>query len=101
MALWDDVQSKMKEGVENLKKGLTFAADKTKKGANVARVQVEMKMEEGKLNKLHAELGKHVYGLISNGVFDMSNDATIKNNMDSIRKIEDNILKLKENLKTA
>jgi len=99
MALFDDLKSKLNEGVEAAKKGLSFAADKTKKGANIAKIQVEIKLEESKLNRNHAELGKHVYKLMSNGVYDMSNDAEIKKNMESISKAEDMILKYKEEMK--
>ena len=101
MGLWDNVRSKFGEGMDAAKKGLSFAADKTKKGANVAKIQVEIRMEEGKRKNNQAELGKHVFGLMNNGVFDMSNDAKIKSIMDDIRRSDDSILKLNEELKTA
>ena len=96
MSFLDDLRSRLGKSVEVAKKGLSFAASKTKKGANIAKIQVEIRLEEGRLNKHNAELGKHVFNLINNGVFDMSNDATIKDIMEEIRKSEDRILKLNE-----
>lgn len=103
MVLWDDIRSKLKldEAVDNIKKGFSFAADKTKKGATSARVQVQVRIERGKINKLYGDLGKYSFGLMSNGVFDMSNDTTIKKIVDDIKKSEDAILKLHEEMKLS
>ena len=101
MSFMDDMRSKLGDGLNIAKKGVFFAADKTKKGANIAKIQVEIKLEEGRAYKLQAELGKHVHNLMDNGVFDMSNDATIKGIMENIKKSEDKILKSKEELKKA
>ena len=101
MGLMEEMKIKLNEGMEKLKQGASFAADKTKKGANIARIQLEIKIEEGKINKSHAQLGKHVFGLMNNGVFDMSNDEAIKNIMEEIKKCEDSILKQKEKMKSA
>ena len=101
MGIFDNLGDKVKEGIEKAKKGLNIAADKTKEGANIAKYQVEIKIEENKLHKAQGNLGKHVFNLINNGVNDMSNDATIRTIMEEIRKIEDTILKYKEEMKKS
>ena len=101
MSFLDDIRSKLGEGMEAAKKGVFFAAAKTKKGANIAKIQVEIRLEDGKLNKHRAELGQHVFNLMNNGVFDMSNDAKIKAIMEEIRKSEDRILKLNEEMRSV
>ncbi|MFC1767145.1 hypothetical protein ACFLZ2_01140 [Candidatus Margulisiibacteriota bacterium] len=99
MGLFDNMGSKLSGGIEAAKRGFSFAADKTKKGANVAKIQVEIRMEDGKRKNLYADLGKHVFDLMNNGVFDMANDGKIKNLIESIRKSDDQLLKLNEELK--
>ena len=96
MSLMDDMKSKLEKGMEKAKKGLSIAADKTKKGANIAKYQVEIKVEETKLLRHYADLGRHVSELMNNGVYDMSNDAKIKQIMDQIKKADDAIMKYKE-----
>ncbi len=83
---------------EKILKGLQITADKLKETAKVSQLKAKIFSLRKKMNSDFTELGERIYSLVKSGKMEKPDDNFVRDLIDSISSIEEEINQLEEEI---
>jgi len=94
MVLWDKIKKNAEEGIETIKRGATFVAERARVEASLAKVFLETSKVEKKIKVLYQRIGERIYTLTERRERNILKDEEITRAMEEIRILKEDLSKL-------
>lgn len=94
MILWNKIKKNAEEGIETIKRGATFVAERAKVEASLAKIFLETGKIEKKIKGLYQKIGERLYTLTVRKEKNILKDKEITEALEEITVLKEDLSKL-------
>lgn len=94
MVLWDKIRKNAEEGIESIKRGAAFVAERARIEASLARINLEIGKIEKRIQSLYQKTGERIYILTVRKDRNIFKDRELTEALEEITKLKEDLNKL-------